>query len=228
MNYKFAIPYFLTAASLLGVTSTRANEKPNDTDNNGKNKIENTTVANKSESNDSTATFNLAIPMLTEIATSGKSVIYAYNDGTKIKRGTDGSRAWRNNNPGNLRYYQFAKEHGAIGEAGGFAVFPDEQTGMAALVALLQTGTYAKLTIRQAIARYSDAAGVTRYVKQLIKLTGLTPNTKLGTLTPQQIEQVAKSIRQIEGWTEGIEQEINSDLVVQNATNMRMSQRDIY
>lgn len=225
MKYKFVIPYFLTATYLLGPAATRATEQTNDIDNNGKNNIENVTASDTKAENDSTASINL-MPQLTGIKTVGKSVIYAYNDGTHIKRGTDGTRAWRNNNPGNLRYYQFAKEHGAIGEAGGFAVFPDEQTGMAALVALLQTGTYAKLTIRQAITRYADKSVVARYVRQLTKLTGLSADTKLGTLNRQQIEQVAKSIRTIEGWVEGAEQEMNSNQLVQNAAMMRLSQRD--
>lgn len=226
MSYKFVIPYFLTAASLLMPGASRANENDVSTNNDGKSKIENKAVeSDMTAQNDSTAAINL-LPQLTGIETMGKSVIYAYNDGTKIKRGTDGTRAWRNNNPGNLRYYQFAKEHGTIGEAGGFAVFPDEQTGMAALVALLQTSTYAKLTILQAINRYADKSVVARYVRQLTKLTGLSANTKLGTLNRQQIEQIAKSIRKIEGWIEGAEQEIDSGLVAQNAAMMRLSQRD--
>jgi hypothetical protein len=44
-----------------------------------------------------------------------------------------GSRPWRNNNPGNLEYKDFAKSHGAIGDDGRFAIFPDYETGRDAL-----------------------------------------------------------------------------------------------
>lgn len=39
-----------------------------------------------------------------------------------------GTKAWRNNNPGNMIYSAkgFAIRHGAIGKAGGMAVFPSE------------------------------------------------------------------------------------------------------
>ncbi len=70
-------------------------------------------------------------------ANNSANVIYISSDGS-LTVWYSGSRAWRNNNPGNIRYTPFAKRHGAIGKAGGFAVFPDYNTGRAALSALLR------------------------------------------------------------------------------------------
>ena len=59
-----------------------------------------------------------------------------------------GKRTWRNQNPGNIIAGQFANEHGAIGKAGGFAVFPTPDVGHRALIDLLHTQTYQRLTMR--------------------------------------------------------------------------------
>ena len=63
-------------------------------------------------------------------------------DGSSV-RFIGGSRAWRNQNPGNIiSAGNFAKDHGAIGSAGGFAVFQNYETGKAALFSLLKTKKY--------------------------------------------------------------------------------------
>lgn len=135
---------------------------------------------------------------------SGKDVVYTYPDGTRYKR-TGGSRAWRNNNPGNLRYSEFSRRAGAIARAGGFAVFPDEETGMAAIGKLMRTRQYSGLTIAQAIARYAppfenNTAG---YNKRIQELTGLDITMRVADLSDAQIAKMADAIRHIEGWTPG-------------------------
>ena len=85
---------------------------------------------------------------------SGKDVIFVAVDGQEYKH-VGGTRAWRNNNPGNIRMSDFSKRMGAIGSAGGFAVFPDEQTGATAVKQLLKTKNYANKTIAGAISRYA-------------------------------------------------------------------------
>jgi hypothetical protein len=119
-----------------------------------------------------------------------------------------GSRAWRNNNPGNLRHYAFAQQQGAIGEAGGFAVFADLGAGRSALKALLRTASYAKLSIEDAVKRYalpsensSDA-----YARNLKKITGLDIATKLADLQDAQLDAVVKAIETLEGTIPGTEQ----------------------
>lgn len=140
---------------------------------------------------------------------SGKDVVYTMPDGSRVKR-SGGSRAWRNSNPGNIRYSDFAVRVGAIGRAGGFAVFPDEATGMYAIEALLRTDSYNKLTIAGAISRYAppsenNTAGYHRHIEQL---TGLSINKRMSDLTASELTAVANAIRTIEGWKVGTVQRI--------------------
>jgi hypothetical protein len=58
----------------------------------------------------------------------GNSVIYTDTSG-KQWQFEGGNRPWRNQNPGNLVPGKVSKRNGAIGKAGGFAVFPDYETG---------------------------------------------------------------------------------------------------
>lgn len=135
---------------------------------------------------------------------SGRDVVYTTANGTKYKR-TGGSRAWRNTNPGNIRYSEFARRMGAIGQAGGFAVFPDEESGMGAISALLRSDSYNKLTVAGAISRYApphenDTAAYHRKIK---KMTGLDINRKISELSDDELARVASAIRTVEGWTPG-------------------------
>ncbi len=50
----------------------------------------------------------------------GRSVIYFDRQGNKLIM-KNGSKAWRNNNPGNMEASSFAKRHGSIGSAKRFA-----------------------------------------------------------------------------------------------------------
>ncbi len=135
---------------------------------------------------------------------SGRDVIYTLADGSRYKR-IGGTPAWRNSNPGNIRYTTFSRRVGAIGSAGGFAVFPDEATGMYAIKALLRTDSYNKLTIAAAISRYAPPVenDTAAYQRRLGQLTGLSINMRMSELTDAQLTQVANAIRTIEGWTPG-------------------------
>ena len=66
--------------------------------------------------------------------------IYTNARGEKIQR-SGGSVAWRNNNPGNIRKSKVAYSFGAIGETDKWAVFPDEETGLKAIMKLLKSKT---------------------------------------------------------------------------------------
>lgn len=136
----------------------------------------------------------------------GRDVVYSRGDGTTYKR-TGGTRAWRNNNPGNIRAGKFATDNGAIGAAGGFAVFPDEATGMNATKKLLRSDNYINLTVGDAISRYAppfenDTAA---YHRELQKRTGIAMNTPMSQLNDTQMNRVADAIKQIEGWKPGRE-----------------------
>jgi len=73
-----------------------------------------------------------------------------------------GTLAQRNHNPGNIISGTFSTEHGAITitssltplAENGYAVFPDDETGFAALRALLTGPAYRGLTVELAINRY--------------------------------------------------------------------------
>jgi hypothetical protein len=117
-----------------------------------------------------------------------------------------GSRAWRNNNPGNIKDTDFAREHGAIGrDADGFAIFPDEDTGTQALVDLLNTDTYQGLTLGEAFERYAPPSEneTENYIENIENWTGLDADTPMSDLTEEQLEDVANGIRRHEGWNDG-------------------------
>lgn len=82
-----------------------------------------------------------------------------------------GSRAYRNNNPGNLRY---VGQEGAIGaDSGGFAIFPDYQSGFAALVAQLRRDAerHPGWSLWQFVSDYapaSDNNNVLSYVSNIV------------------------------------------------------------
>ena len=65
-----------------------------------------------------------------------------------------GSLAQRNHNPGNIISGQFATAHGSIGAGLGYAVFPDDLTGFAAMRALLTGPAYRGLTVEAAINKW--------------------------------------------------------------------------
>lgn len=83
------------------------------------------------------------------------------------------NRPQRNHNPGNIEDGEFARNHGATGSDGRFAIFPDDQTGMAALTALLNSKAYAGLSVDDAIKKYApptenDTATYTANVKKTL------------------------------------------------------------
>ncbi len=96
-------------------------------------------------------------------------------------KGVKPNRPQRNHNPGDIEYGDFAKNHGATGTDGRFAIFPDDNTGMAALNALLATKKYADLTLSQAINRFAppNENNTKGYTEQVAKMTGLAPTTKV-------------------------------------------------
>lgn len=137
---------------------------------------------------------------------SGNDVIYTNPDGGRYKR-TGGTRAWRNKNPGNIRYSDFSRKAGAIGEAGGFAVFRDESTGRAAVGTLLKSKNYINLTVAAAISRYAPPSenDTAAYQSRIQSLTGIPVNTPMSQLNDAQLQKVVEAIKVIEGWKPGKE-----------------------
>jgi len=165
--------------------------------------------SNQTDTNETTeAPINVAdVPV--SASADGNDVIYSLPNGQRVKK-VGGTRAWRNSNPGNIRYGKFAQRVGAIGQAGGFAVFPDEATGMYAIEALLRTDRYNKLSIKEAISHYApehenDTAA---YQRRLSQLTGLSIDRPMSSLSASELTKVARAIRTIEGWKPGQTQRI--------------------
>lgn len=134
----------------------------------------------------------------------GRDVVYTAADGRRIRR-TGGTRAWRNLNPGNIRYSEFSRNAGAIGQAGGFAVFPDEETGTRAISSLLRGQSYNNLTIARAITRYAPPSenNTAAYHRRIQQITGLNINRRISDLSDGELSHVVDAIRAIEGWEAG-------------------------
>ncbi len=133
------------------------------------------------------------------------TVQYFDENGNMVIR-SDGSKAWRNNNPGNMVYNSrgFAVRHGAIGSAGGMAIFPDESMGRQTLIALLKTADYQKLSISDLPEKY-DKHNATEYRRMLLSISKLDLNKLIKNLSPEEFERLRVAIERIEGWKEGRE-----------------------
>jgi hypothetical protein len=112
-----------------------------------------------------------------------------------------GSRAARNNNPGNIRVSDWTKKQpGFTGEDGGFATFETPAAGAAAMTALL--GNYmagGKNTIGAIISKWapaSDGNNVNAYVSAVSKMTGIPAGKPL---TPADLPAVQQAMAQVEG-----------------------------
>jgi len=115
--------------------------------------------------------------------------------------GEGASRNIRNKNPGNIKYGEFAKAHGAIGQEGPFAVFPDMETGKAAMNALLTSYMKGgKDTISSIINKWAppgvDDNNTKNYIDFVSKQTGIDPNKRL---TPEELSAVQDAMTRFEG-----------------------------
>ncbi len=133
-----------------------------------------------------------------------KVVIYRDAEGREILR-EGGSRSWRNNNPGNICKSSFTENAGAISDEGAFAIFPDEETGFSAIVALLCTPAYAPLSLRDAIFRYAPPSEnqSTHYLTFVTQHSGVGRDEVLRSIGTAALKRVARAIREMEGWTPG-------------------------
>ena len=130
----------------------------------------------------------------------GTTRMYVGNDGN-IYEFSGGSRAWRNNNPGNMEDGKFARDNGAIGTDGRFAIFPDAATGFNAMAGLLSTNAYQNLTIEGAINRYAppNENNVENYLKSIERQTGFSCSTPMNNLSKDNLLKLAKAMTKHEG-----------------------------
>jgi hypothetical protein len=139
-----------------------------------------------------------------------KAVTYKDEDGKEWIR-QEGSRSWRNFNPGNISKGSFAESCGSIGGDTRFAIFPDEDTGLEAIGALFRTRSYRDLTLEGAIFRYAPPGenDSPAYVRAVAKKVGCPPSTIVKTLSEQQFGLLAEAIKIHEGWKAGTQRAAN-------------------
>ncbi len=133
------------------------------------------------------------------------SVRYYDNEGNVLIR-FEGSKAWRCNNPGNMKHKKggFAARHGSIGYAMKMAVFPSETSGRAALIARLKAEEFGALTIEK-FPEVWDYDNAREYRKMLVSISKLPLEKKIKHLSAEEFERFRKAVEQIEGWQEGEE-----------------------
>lgn len=132
--------------------------------------------------------------------TGKRRVTYWDADGTEVTF-IGGNRTWLNQNPGDIGAGSWAKQHGAIGKARGFAIFPNYKTGRAAIFDLLKSEGYINQTIWDAIPHYAPAKDndVKRYRRLIREFTGFDLNRKIKDLSAKELEKLVNAIERVEG-----------------------------
>lgn len=147
----------------------------------------------------------MAKKSIKKIVTTNKGVIVVqYNDGTIEER--KGDRNWRNNNPGNIEYGDFAKKMGAIGSDGRFAVFPTYEQGRKAKENLLfQSKRYQDKSIEEALNIYAPSSenDTKKYIENVVKYLGVSATTPLSFLSKKQRDKFLDAIQKQEGFRQG-------------------------
>lgn len=113
-----------------------------------------------------------------------------------------GSASWRNNNPGNIKFNAFAKQYGAVQgsaatDGGYFAAFPTEETGLKAQRDLLKNPNYTKLSLNDALLRWSGGG----YGAEVAPLD--LRKKSLAQMNNSDIDRLIEAMRRREGWKPG-------------------------
>lgn len=150
-------------------------------------------------------------PAITRVMNYGNGWIDVEMSDGFIYRRTGGTISWRYNNPGNIKFGQFARMHKAVGPGWGkHAVFPTYEIGKWAKKQLLFTPIrrYYNLSIAETMKYYApvgdgqnNPAIYSRYVVN--RVNGVTLDTKLRDMTPTQQDQMLVAMERFEGWRPG-------------------------
>ena len=130
------------------------------------------------------------------------SVIYKTAEGAEFLH-SGGTRAWRNNNPGNLIGSE--KSGLSIGKGGRFAAFASHDDGIAALKFSL-THFYSRKRLDEVFKKYAPATDDNdpeHYIVLVKKYSGLDSTLTIGSLTNAELEVFVAAIKRVEGWKEG-------------------------
>lgn len=119
----------------------------------------------------------------------------------------EGSKAWRCNNPGSIKYVKggFAMRHGAIGHAMGMAVFRNQFAGRTALIVRLKTGKFPSYTIEK-FPEIWEPDNIAGYRKMLYEISKLPPKKKIEDLSSEEFTRFRETVERIEKWEEGWEE----------------------
>lgn len=130
-------------------------------------------------------------------------------DGSTVRQ--DGARNWRNNNPGNIEYGDFAKRFGAIGSDGRFAIFPDYETGRAAKAALIFDGkAYRDLSLSAAISRYAPPSENNTAAYHSAVLAAAGGEKRMGDYTPAERRAILDAMQRVEGYKVGTVKQVGA------------------
>jgi hypothetical protein len=143
--------------------------------------------------------------MSTTGTAEGRKRLYKTDTGgTEIREG--GTRAWRNKNPGNVRYGDYARQHGAVGkDAEGFAMFATTEAGEAARKNLIfNTKGYKDKTLTDAIAKYAPPSenDTAAYQAAVLKSVG-GANKKMSDYSPAEQDMILAAMEKKEGYKAG-------------------------
>jgi len=132
---------------------------------------------------------------------------YQMPDGRTVRR--QGTFAWRNNNPGNIEDGNFARSQpGYLSGGGRFAAFDTLDAGNAARERLMfESPSYRDLPLSAAINRYAPPSenNTGRYIASLAAAAGVSPDTIMSAMTPQQRAALMAEQNRVEGLRPGRE-----------------------
>lgn len=146
-----------------------------------------------------------ATPAVSVDSPSTMKRVYTQPDGTKVVK-EGGTKAWRNNNEGNIRYGAYAKSKGAIGQdKDGFAIFPNEETGRKAKEDLIFEGkNYKDKNLDDAIYRYAPPSeNNTKLYQSKVLASVNNQNKKMSEYTPEERQSILASMKKMEGYKAG-------------------------
>jgi hypothetical protein len=141
---------------------------------------------------------------IASIVQSGPGWLIAKRPDGSVEKLT-GSRNWRNNNPGNIEYGDFAKRMGAIGTDGRFAIFPNYETGRKAKEKLIFEGkNYSNLSLTSAIARYAPPSenNTAAYQSSVLNAVGGV-NKRMSDYSQEERERIQDAMQKVEGFKVG-------------------------
>lgn len=134
---------------------------------------------------------------LVKVKNIKKFYLQAERGDGQIELRTGGNITWRYNNPGRIKYGDYAKQMGAIGSNGEVSVFPNYEMGKKAVYELLFNpgSDYAKRTV--------GASFISGKMDYILKKSGLKKDDVLKDLNDEQKDALFKAVETAEGFTTG-------------------------